>query len=106
MYAQNPVASVSTPVGCRISVAVSSVEALMKTSEKPAMSAGREDRQRDADEHREPAVPERARDLLEPRRRLRDPGADRDEREREEHDRVGDDELEARLVELRQRSGP
>ncbi len=29
-----------TPVGCRISVAVSSVEALMNTSEKPAISPG------------------------------------------------------------------
>ena len=63
----------------------------MKTSEKPATSAGREHRQRDAQQHREPAVPERARDLLEPGRRLRDAGADRDEREREEHDRVGED---------------
>ena len=40
MNAQNPVASVLTPVGWRISVAVSSVEALMKTSENPATSAG------------------------------------------------------------------
>ena len=40
MNAQKPVASVFTPVGCRISVAVSSVEALMKTSEKPAISPG------------------------------------------------------------------
>ena len=71
----------------------------MKTSEKPATSAGASIGRVTRSEHREPAVPERARDLLEARRRLRDAGADGDEREREEHDRVGDDELRARLVE-------
>src|SRR5262249_52239832 len=38
--AQNPVASVLTAFGCRMSVAVSSVEELMKTRENPAASAG------------------------------------------------------------------
>ena len=44
MKAQNRVASVSTPVGWSTSVAVSSVEALMKTSEKPGDQRRREQR--------------------------------------------------------------
>ena len=87
------------PVGIRISVAVSSVDAQRKTRQKPAASPGAISgsvTRRKASTGREP---ERPRHLLEPGRGLGDRGQHADERQREEHDRVGDDQQLARLVE-------
>ena len=60
--------------------------------------AGRDHRQRDPDEHRQPAAAERAAHLGQPRRGLHGRGPHADQGQREEQQRVGEDRAAAGLV--------
>ena len=98
------VASVFTPVGRSSSVAVSSVAEEMNTSANAAAKAGGDQGQRHPPPHRRPAGAERAPDLLQAVGRLRHRRAHADDRQRQEQDRVGDDQLQRALVEGEARS--
>ena len=88
-----------TPVGRSISVAVSSVAAEMNTSANAAARPGAISGSVTRSHAAAGRAPSERADLLEPRGRLRHRRAHADERERQEQDRVGDDQLERALVE-------